>query len=35
LMYSNVTGKQVYYPDTSADALAAFIAMANDPFFGG
>jgi hypothetical protein len=35
LMYSNVTGKQVYYPDTSPDALAAFIAMAHDPFLGG
>ncbi len=35
LMYSNVTGKQVYYPDTSTSSLAAFIAMANDPLFQG
>jgi hypothetical protein len=35
LMYSNVTGKQPYYPDTSPDALAAFTAMANDPLFTG
>ena len=33
LMYSNVTGKQVYYPDTSSASLAAFTAMANDPLF--
>ena len=35
LMYSNVTGKQVYYPDSSASSLAAFIIMANDPLFKG
>ena len=35
LMYSNVTGKQVYYPDSSASSLAAFITMANDPLFTG
>ena len=33
LMYSNVTGKQVFYPDSSVSSLTAFITMANDPLF--
>lgn len=28
-----IVGKQLYYPDTAPDSLAAFSAMANDPWF--